>query len=117
MRSWKQDSWRRRYIWLLTERLTAETPLSSEDFQAIADLIKQRYLRGTAQYDASLGRFTGAVIEGTTLAGYIFAEEQREILRSKTLWGKTKSGSAIFIGWLSGIISAIIVYYLTRSGK
>jgi hypothetical protein len=114
MKSSKEDSWRQRYIRLLTEPLTAETRLSSEDFQAIADLIKQGYLRGTSQYDASAGRFTGAVVEGTTLIGYIFAEDEQEILRSKTLWGKIKSSSTIFIGWLSGIISAIIVYYLTR---
>jgi hypothetical protein len=75
------------------------------------------YLRGMPQYDASVGRFTGAVVEGVTLNGHIFAEEQQEILRSKTFWRRIKSGSAIFIGWLSGIISAIIVYYITRNGK
>jgi hypothetical protein len=114
MRIVKRSSWRRRYIRLLTEPVTSETKLTTEDFQAIADLIKNGYLRGTAQYDAAVGQFTGAVIEGVTLNGYIFAEEQREMLRSKSWWGRLKSSSTIFIGWLSGIISAVIVYYLTR---
>ena len=53
----KQESWRMRYIRLLTEPLTSETNLSPEDFQAIADLIKKGYMFGTPQYDASLGQY------------------------------------------------------------
>jgi hypothetical protein len=83
MKSSKKDSWRRRYLRLLTEPLTAETQLSSEDFQAIADLIKQGYLRGMPQYDASVGRFTGAVVEGTTLNGHILPRSSKKYFEAK----------------------------------
>ena len=70
--------------------------------------------RGHAIEDASVGYVAGAIVRGPTLAGRVFAEEQQEHVRSKSLWGRIKSGSTIFIGWLLGIISAVIIYYLTK---
>jgi hypothetical protein len=113
----KNESWRQRYVRLITETPASEaelTPELVEDLQAIQDLIDAGYLRGQAIEDASVGYVTGAIVRGPTLSGRIFAEEQLEHIRSKGLWGRLKSGSAIFIGWLSGIISAVIIYYLTK---
>src|SRR5437773_1612513 len=101
----KTESWRERYIRLITQTPASETELTPElleDLQAIQDLIEAGYLRGKAMEDASVGYVTGAVVQGPTLAGRVFAEEQLEHLRSKSLWGRLKSGSTIFIGWLSG---------------
>jgi hypothetical protein len=113
----KKESWRQRYVRLITETPASETELTPElleDLQAIQDLIDAGYLRGEAIEDASVGYVTGAIVRGPTLAGRVFAEEQQEHIRSKSFWGRIKSGSTIFIGWLSGIISAVIIYYLTK---
>jgi hypothetical protein len=113
----KKESWRQRYVRLITETPASETELTPElleDLQAIQDLIDAGYLRGQAIEDASVGYVTGAIVRGPTLAGRVFAEEQREHTRSKSFWGRLKSGSTIFIGWLSGIISAVVIYYLTK---
>jgi hypothetical protein len=85
-----------------------------EDLQALEDLIDAGYLRGKAVFDAGAGSVRGAVLRGATLAGRLFAEEQQEILDDRSLWGRIKSGSGVFIGWLSGLISALIVYYVTK---
>jgi hypothetical protein len=113
----KKESWRHRYVRLIRETPASETELTPElleDLQAIQDLIDAGYLRGEAIEDASVGYVTGAIVRGPTLAGRVFAEEQLEHIQSKSFWGRLKSGSTIFIGWLSGIISAVIIYYLTK---
>lgn len=112
-----KESWRQRYVRLIKETPASETELTPEpleDLQAIQDLIDAGYLRGLAIEDASVGHVTGAIVQGPTLLVRIFAEEQLEHIKSKSFWGRLKSGSTIFIGWLSGIISAVIIYYLTK---
>jgi hypothetical protein len=113
----KKESWRQRYVRLITETSASETELTPElleDLQAIQDLIDAGYIRGQAIEDASVGYVTGAIVRGPTLAGRVFAEEQQEHIRSKSVLGRLKSSSTIFIGWLSGIISAVIIYYFTK---
>jgi hypothetical protein len=113
----KKETWRQRYVRLITETPVEETELTPElleDLQAIQDLIDAGYIRGHAIEDASVGYVTGAIVRGPALAGRLFAEEQQERVRAKSVWGRIKAGSTIFIGWLSGIISAIIIYYLTK---
>ena len=113
----KKESWRQRYVRLITETSASETELTPElleDLQAIQDLIDASYIRSQAIEDASVGYVTGAIVRGPTLAGRVFAEEQQEHIRSKSVLGRLKSSSTIFIGWLSGIISAVIIYYFTK---
>ena len=89
------------------------TPERRLDLEAIEDLVGAGYMRG----EVSLGQDgipETATTRGPTLAGRIFAEEQQEILRAKSLCGRIRSGSVAFIGWLSGILSALLVWYCTK---
>lgn len=110
------DFWRREYIRLLTqpcEPWTDLTPEHLEELERIDELIQAGYMRGQVVRDINSVP-QGSRTEGPTLAGRIFAEEQQELLDSKSLWGRIKSGAGLFIGWLSGIISAIIIWYFTK---
>jgi hypothetical protein len=74
-------------------------------------------MAGHVTKDAS-GIPAAASIRGPTLAGRIFAEEQQDVLDRASLWGRIKSGAGIafgwFFGWITGIISALIIWYITR---
>ena len=112
----KSDFWRREYIRLLTEPAVAWTDLTPEhieELEHIDDLIKAGYFQGTVIRDSNNDPKAASTM-GPTLAGRIFAEEQQEILDKKSLWGRIKSGSVVFISWLAGIISAVIIWRLTR---
>jgi hypothetical protein len=113
----QHDSWRRLYIRLLTEEMKAWDDLTPEErvleLGVIEDLIDAGYMSGKVNKDAS-GTPKSASIRGPTLAGRIFAEEQQDILDKKSLWGHIKSGAGLLTGWLAGIISALIIWLLTR---
>ena len=113
----QHDSWRRLYIRLLTEEMRPWDKLTTEErsleLGVIEDLVDAGYMCGSVQKDVG-GIPQGASTRGPTLAGRIFAEEQQDILDKKSLWGHIKSGAGLFIGWLAGIISAVIIWRLTR---
>jgi hypothetical protein len=109
------ESWRRRYIRLLTEPKVPDSPNAEEnikDAQAIADLVGKKYLRGQVPYDANAGRFTVLSIEGVTVDGHLFAEDQQAILDSKTFTGRLKAGSKLFgaviLGWFLGLLAPLV---------
>ncbi|MGI9087711.1 MAG: hypothetical protein ACR2HH_08250 [Chthoniobacterales bacterium] len=56
-----------------------------------------------------MGRHTGAVIEGVTVAGHIFAEEQNKALKRESAWGRMKSALLPF----SGILGVIVGWLLS----
>jgi hypothetical protein len=113
----RSDFWRRLYIRLLMEDIRSWDAMTSEDraleLGAIEDLVDAGYMVGSVVKDTS-GIPQAATIRGPTLAGRIFAEEQQDILDRKSLWGRVKAGSTVFIGWLAGIISGFILWYFTR---
>ena len=112
----QKDAWRREYIRLLTKPIGSWsdlTPEHVEELERIDELIQAGYLGGGVIRDENKEPKASATT-GPTLAGRMFAEEQQEILDRKSTWGRIKSGSVLFIGWLSGIISAVIVWGLTR---
>ncbi len=120
-KSSKSDFWRREYIRLLTEHessgsteaSTDPTPEHIEELERIDELIQAGYFTGEVIRD-SAGSPSAASTSGPTLAGRIFAEEQQEILDKKSLWGRVKAGSALFVGWVAGIISALIIWRITK---
>ena len=81
--------------------------------EAIEDLVDAGYMRGTV-IPGPDGTPHASSTRGPTLAGRIFAEEQQEILDKKSLTGRIKSGAVLFIGWLAGILSAVIIWRLTK---
>lgn len=117
----QHDAWRRLYIRLLTEEpkpwLDSDPDRAVLEGGAIEDLIAAGYMGGSVTRDVN-----GVIIQiasaGPTLAGRLFAEEQQDILDKKSLIGRIKSSavSAVgwFFGWLSGIISALIIWYITK---
>jgi len=113
--------WRRLYIRLLTEELRPWDDMTPEEraleLGGIEDLVDAGYMAGHVTKDAS-GIPAAASIRGPTLAGRIFAEEQQDVLDRASLWGRIKSGAGIafgwFFGWITGIISALIIWYITR---
>lgn len=114
------ESWRTRYIRLLTdgpETWDAEpgdfTDEQKLELEAIADLVDFGYMRGRAVRDVNCDVVSAATY-GVTLSGRLFAEEQADLLKRRSLWGRIKAGGVLFIGWLSGILSAVIVWYLTK---
>lgn len=105
---------------MLTEPMevwTAEkqdfTPEQGLELDAIADLVDSGYMRGSVIRDNE-GDVAGTSTSGPTLASRIFADEQKEILEKNSLMGRIKSGAVLFIGWLAGILSAVIVWRLTK---
>jgi hypothetical protein len=116
----KQDSWRRLYVRLLTEPINTDSLDGHAlilELNAIDDLIKAGYMIGKVNRDTAAIPLSSTV-RRITLSGHIFAEQQQDILKSKSTWGIIKSNSTIFIGWLAGIISAIIggliLWYFTK---
>jgi hypothetical protein len=113
----QHDSWRRLYIKLLTSELEPWVGWGAERIAleggAIEDLIVAGYLDGKVHRDAA-GVIAFVESRGPTLAGRLFAEEQQDILDKKSLWGRIKSGTGLFVGWVAGIISAMIVWRLTK---
>ncbi len=114
----QHDAWRRLYIRLLTEE---PKPWSDSDPDrivleggAIEDLQAAGYMGGNVDRDLLSGVIIKVVSTGPTLAGRLFAEEQQDILDKKSPWGRIKSGTGLFVGWLAGIISAVIVWRLTK---
>jgi len=115
-KSKQSDIWRRAYIRLLTEEpepWTDLTPEHIEELERIDELIQAGYMHGHVVRDAGNSpKFSST--RGPTLAGRIFAEEQQDILDRNSLCGRIKSGAGLFIGWLAGIISALIVWRITK---
>ncbi|HEU6447608.1 MAG TPA: hypothetical protein VFV23_04135 [Verrucomicrobiae bacterium] len=113
----QHDHWRRLYIRLLTEEMRPWDDLTPEErtleLGVIEDLVDAGYMSGSVIKGGD-GIPAAATTRGPTLAGRIFAEEQQDILDKKSLWGHIKSGAGLFIGWLAGIISALIIWRLTR---
>ena len=93
------------------------TPEQVLELDAINDLVDARYLRGTVITKPD-GSVHCTSTNGPTLAGRVFAEEQQAILDKTSFWGRIKSGAVVavgwFLGWLSGIISALIIWYITK---
>ena len=113
----KGEGWRERYIRLLTTELESKEVLSEDDkvdLEAIDDLIKAGFFNGKIHRSHDGGIF--GTTNGPTLEGRIFAEEQQAILDQKSVWGRIKSGAGLSIGWLAGVISSLLVYYLTNNG-
>jgi hypothetical protein len=113
----QHDAWRRLYIRLLTSELEAWTDLSSDRIDleggAIEDLIGAGYMGGKVHRDGA-GKIGFIQSSGPTIAGRIFAEEQQDILDKKSFIGRIKTGTGLFVGWVSGIISAVIIWRLTK---
>jgi hypothetical protein len=107
----RSDFWRRLYIRLLTEDMKPDDLPPDElalELGAIEDLVDAGYMSGHVIKDAT-GFPAAATIRGPTLAGRIFADEQQEIVDKKSLMGRIKSGAVLFIGWVAGIVSAVII--------
>ena len=113
----KDESWRERYIRLLTIPLEGKDELSEEDkvdLEAVDDLITAGFFNGKIHRSHD-GDLFGS-LNGPTLEGRIFAEEQQQILDQRSLWGRIKNGAGVSIGWIAGVISSLLVYYITKSG-
>jgi hypothetical protein len=113
----QHDFWRRLYIRILMDGVRPTDKLTKDELAlelgAIEDLVEAGFMASKVHKDAS-GIPVLANTRGPTLAGRIFAEEQQDILDKKSIFGRIKSGTGLFIGWLSGIISAIIIWRLTK---
>jgi hypothetical protein len=113
--------WRTQYIKVLTEDLRPWEEMTEHErvlqLGVIEDLIVAGYMVGHVTPDTT-GVPCAATTRGPTLAGRIFAEEQREILDKSSLLGRIKSGAGVafgwFFGWMTGIISALIIWYITK---
>ena len=101
----KEEPWRTLYIRLLT------TPINDDDFlknsQALQDLIDAGFMRGRL-INVNHGNGAGGSINGITFRGRLFAEEQIKIIKAESMWGRIKSGAGLLVGWLAGVLSALI---------
>jgi hypothetical protein len=113
----EHDAWRRLYIRLLTKELVPWDGFTQEKIDleggVIEDLIVAGYMGGRVIRGGD-GKIGQVMSNGPTIAGRIFAEEQQDILDRKSLWGHIKSGAGLFIGWVGGILSAVIIWRLTK---
>ena len=107
------ESWRRRYIRILAEDFTTEGA-TREDLEACEQLIDSGFIDGKASGTLDGGLFV--IVKGTTVMGRLFAEEQQQILAERSFWGRIKSGSGLFIGWLVGVVTSVLIHYLTSNG-
>jgi hypothetical protein len=119
-----KDEWRRRYLRILTSR-AKDIGDSQEDLQAIEDLVDEKLIRAWTRPDAQ-GIVSGAAVVDDadgfvvpTLKGRLFIEEQRAVLRSKTLLGRLKASWPLFsglagivIGWILGLLSPMLQHRL-----
>ena len=114
MKAPKDESWRLRYLRILTGP-AAEKKDSQEDLRAIEDLIEEKLIRGESVKDSEGRVDAAALLRGTdglavpTLKGRLFIEEQQAILRSKTLMGRIKASWPLF----SGIVGVIVGWVLS----
>jgi hypothetical protein len=116
----KDKTWRLRYLRILTGTVT-EVGDSEEDLQAIEDLVDERFIRGSTIPDQE-GIPRGAVLRSgndglavPTLKGRLFIEDQRAILKSRTLIGRLKASWSLFsgiigiiVGWSLGLLTPLI---------
>ena len=109
------------YVRLLTEDMRPWDGMSKEERElelgAIEDLIEAGYMAGRVISGAS-GIPEAASVRGPTLAEKNLAEEQQEVLERKSILGRIKAGSVLFIGWIFGVFSATIaaltIWYFTH---
>ena len=120
MKAPKDDTWRLRYLRILTEP-SGDDKDSQEVLQAIEDLVDEKLIRGSVVPDQN-GIVRGAALvvgdDGLptpTLKGRLFIEDQRAFLRSKTFIGRLKANWPLFsgifgiiIGWSLGLVSPLI---------
>jgi hypothetical protein len=103
------DIWRKRYIRLLREPVSETTDSSQDDLQGIEDLVDEKLIRAHINHDID-GVVSGAAgLFVPTLKGRLFVEDQRAILRSKTVLGRLKSNFPLF----SGLIGVILGWLLS----
>ena len=114
MKAQKYETWRHRYIRILTEPADASKD-SQEDLQAIEDLTEEHLIRARVIRDhlGALRMATGLFIP--TLKGRLFIEDQQAVLRSKTLIERFKANLPLFsgfiiafIGWGLGLLTPLI---------
>ncbi len=106
------EAWRLLYIRLLTEDL-GEDEAKPADLQGFSDLIDAGFMKGRALTN-SLGEIVGASVQGPTLQGRLFAEEQQRLISEGSVWGLIKKGTGLGVGWISGFASSVLLYYLTN---
>ena len=108
----QKDLWRAIYIRLL-EMPIVELRLVRDRFEleAIDDLIDAKFIRGKVERDTA-GIPAFPVIRGITLAGRIFAEDQREYLAKKTLIGRIKTVAVVVAAWVLGVFTPEILRHL-----
>lgn len=114
----KEESWRERCIRLILTEPEAKgfrAVTVSEDPAILLDLKGMGYVNGSEMIDVN-GRVIEFRTTGATLAGLLFAEDQQQILAERSFWGRIKGGSGLFIGWLVGVITSVLIHYLTNNG-
>lgn len=111
----QSDRWRREYIRLLVEPLESWTELTPErvgELECIDELIRAGYMSGSVLRDGR-GDPISATVSGPTVEGRLFADEQQELVRRKSVTGQLRTAGLWLFGWLSGIASVLIIRYLS----
>ena len=116
MNKQSKESWRDVYL-----RLLKDTPddqeqkheLSQDDLRFLKDLCDEGFIDGKIDTagDGSLFGWT----DGLTLSGRLFYEDQKNIRFNDSFIGRSFKGLSLFTGWVSGVISAFIIFKITTS--
>jgi hypothetical protein len=111
------DSWRVLYLRLLREvddRDDNSPELTQDELKYLKELCDEDFIYGKieASHDGELFGWA----DGLTLKGMLFAEEQQKFIYDRSLWGRIKNGAGVSVGWLAGVLSSVVVYYLTKDG-
>lgn len=117
MKAPKSETWRLRYLRILTGPASDATKDSQDDLQALEDLVEERLIRGVVRHDQEGIVRAAAILRGDdglivpTLKGQLFIEEQKAILKSKTFLGRLKANWPLF----SGLVGIVIGWSLGLS--
>ena len=113
----KNEAWRDLYLRLLRDvdqRRDDSPGLWQDELKYLKELCDEDFIYGKIEgaHDGDLYGWTN----GLTLKGRLFAEEQQKIIDDRSLWGRIKNGAGVSIGCLAGVLSSLVVYYLTKNG-
>ena len=112
-----KSPWRDLYIQLLSDGPRDPSSLSSGDRQLqrelVSELIDGKFANGSVRRDAN-GAIAGFNWIGPTTEGRLLADRLSEERRQESFGHLVKHLGIGFAGWLGGILSALIVWWLTK---
>ena len=110
------ESWRDVYLRLMEDTSDDDehrTDLSQEDLRYLKELCDEGFMYGKLDEMAD-GKLAGWT-NGLTLKGRLFYDDQKNIKFDNSIFGRLIKVASLSIGWVSGVISAYVVFKITNT--